>query len=387
MSEVGTTLSLCQRLALREFIDGRLGLAESAQLAGGSLSGFISLLEDVEAGRLPVPGAGAEEAVETAPRLSVVIPVYNEQENLPVLHERLARVLQPLGHYEIIFVDDGSRDTSVATILDLQKQDPGVKLARLSRNFGHQAAITAGIELARGDAVVLMDSDLQDPPELLPELVRQWEQGFEVVYAVRQRRDEGWLKRITAAAYYRTIRVLSNVEIPLDAGDFCLLDRKVADVLRALPEKSRYLRGLRSWAGFRQVGVNYDRPARHAGEAKYTPRKMLKLAFDGLVSFTNLPLKLASFLGFATALAGFAYLALAVFSRLTTGSTPQGWTALVAIILILGGAQLIVTGFLGSYIARIYEETKGRPMFVVAEFRQRPRSGGGSDATPDRPAR
>lgn len=378
-------LSLRERLALREFTEGRLSLAESSEVAGGTLSGFVALLEHLEAGRitLDTPALSASEETDPAPRISVVIPVYNEQDNLGVLHERLSRVLAPLGSYEVLFVDDGSADASVPIILDLQRQDAGVKLLRFSRNFGHQAAITAGIDAARGDAVILMDSDLQDPPEVLPRLVEQWEQGFEVVYAVRERRDEGIIKRATASVFYRTLRALADVDIPVDSGDFCLLDRKVADVLRSLPEKSRFLRGLRSWAGFRQVGVPYARPARHAGEAKYTARKMLKLAFDGIVSFTNLPLKLASFLGFGTAFAGFTYLALAVVSRLSTGSLPQGWTALVAIILILGGAQLIVMGFLGSYIARIYEETKGRPMYVVAEtVRRRPGEPAHEDTRP-----
>jgi polyisoprenyl-phosphate glycosyltransferase len=347
-------------LAVREFVLGRLSMAEAGQLAGLGVPEFIDLLVRFES-------LEAVETEEPTPRISVVVPVFNEEDNLEPLHTRLAKVLEPLGSYEIVFVDDGSSDRSVPIIFELQRRDAGVKLLRLSRNFGHQAAITAGIEAARGDALVLMDCDLQDPPELLPELVQRWESGYEVVYAVRQKRAETLFKRGTAAVFYRLLRALSNVSIPVDAGDFCLLDRKVADVLRQLPEKNRFLRGLRSWAGFSQVGVPYDRPARHAGEAKYTTRKMAKLALDGVMSFTSLPLKLASYLGFLTAAGGLAYLGLAVFARLTTGALLDGWTSLVAIILIIGGAQLLVTGFLGAYIARIYDETKGRPMYVIAE--------------------
>ena len=358
------------RLAVREFVLGRLSLPDSVRLAGVPEAEFIDLLGTLDS--LDPVAAPAGEAAPARPRLTIVVPVFNEQENLPVLHDRLRAVLSGLGSYELLFVDDGSHDRSVEVILELQRTDPGVKVLRLSRNFGHQAAISAGIAAAQGEAVVLMDCDLQDPPEVLPRLVEQWEAGYEVVYAVRQTRDEKLFKRSTAAVFYRLLRSVSQVEIPVDAGDFCLIDGKVAAVLRNLPEKNRYLRGLRSWAGFRQVGVPYDRPPRHAGEAKYTTRKMVKLALDGVMSFTSLPLKLASYMGFITAAAGIAYLGLAVFARLSTGSLPNGWTSLVAIILILGGAQLIVTGFLGAYIARIYDETKGRPMYVVAETLQYP---------------
>lgn len=356
------------RLAVREFVLGRLALADCVRLAGVTEAEFFDLLSTLDSFD-PVAAAPPAAANETgpSPRISVVVPVYNEEENLPVLHARLAAVLPAHGPYEIVFVDDGSRDRSVAVVLDLQQQDQAVRLLRFSRNFGHQAAITAGIAAARGEAVILMDCDLQDPPELLPELVQRWQDGYEVVYAVRQHRDEGLFKRSTAAAFYRLLRAVSSVDIPVDAGDFCLLDRKVVDVIADLPEKNRYLRGLRSWAGFRQIAVPYDRPARHAGEAKYTTRKMAKLAVDGIMSFTSLPLKLASYMGLLTAAVGIVYLSMAVFARLTTGALPNGWTSLVAIILILGGAQLIVTGFLGAYIARIYDETKGRPMYVVAE--------------------
>jgi len=366
-------------LAVREFVAGNISLVEASQVAELTVPEFADLL-DVSGAFRPADDEATSGAAEDgpAPRLSVVIPVYNEQENLHALHDRLATVLSTLGTYEILFVDDGSRDRSVPIALDLQTKDVGVKVIRFSRNFGHQAALSAGLDAARGECVILMDADLQDPPELLPSLVAQWEEGFEVVYAVRRQRDEGFFKRSTAALFYRLLRKLANVDIPVDTGDFCLLDRKVVDVLRDLPEKNRFLRGLRSWAGFRQVGVPYDRPARHAGEAKYTMRKMVKLALDGVMAFTSLPLRLASYLGFLTTGAGFVYLAVAIAARLTAGEFPNGWTSLVAIILIIGGAQLMMLGVLGAYVARIYEETKDRPMYVVAETLSARRLGGPS---------
>lgn len=346
---------------------GGADLETAGRLAGSDVAGFIDLLAGIDVSAIEDIVDGTEAAAEEsgAPLISIVIPLFNEEENLGVLHARLSAVLPSLGTYEIVFVDDGSRDRSAQIVAELRTQDPSVRLVQLSRNFGHQAALSAGLDHARGQAVILMDADLQDPPELLPELVRRWQEGFQVVYAVRDKRDEGLFKKVSAGLYYRFLRAVSDVPIPVDTGDFCLMDRRVVDVVRQLPEKNRFLRGLRSWAGFRQVGVPYDRPSRHAGEVKYTLRKMFKLALDGIVAFTSLPLRLASYLGFLTAAAGVAYLALAVIARLTTGELPDGWTSLVAIILIVGGTQLLVTGVLGSYIARIYDETKARPMYIV----------------------
>jgi dolichol-phosphate mannosyltransferase len=356
-------------LAAREFALGHLNLVEANTLSGLSTDDFLGLLARI--GSLGVEDIASTvqnlptEAGEAPPRLSVVIPVFNEQENLLLLHTRLRAVLEGLGSYEIVFVDDGSKDRSAAIILDLQHKDPGVKLLRFSRNFGHQAALSAGLDAARGDAVVIMDADLQDPPELLPELVSKWETGVEVAYAVRRQRDEGFFKRSTAAAFYRLLHAVADIDIPVDTGDFCLIDRRVADVLRQLPERNRFLRGLRSWAGFRQVGVPYDRPARNAGEGKFTLRKMTDLALNGVMAFTSLPLKLASYLGFLTMAGGLAYLALAIVARLSSGAFPDGWTSLVALILLVGGAQLLMLGVLGAYVARIYDETKNRPMYVL----------------------
>lgn len=349
-------------LALREFVLGNLTLDAATHLAGMSGPDLLSLLDDFDVGDDPDDADDMDR-----PRISVVVPVFNEEENLPVLHARLSKILEGLGTYEIVFVDDGSRDRSAEIALKLQQDDRSVRLLRFSRNFGHQAALSAGIDHARGDAVILMDADLQDPPEVLPDLVRQWESGHHVVYAIRSKRDEGMFKRSTAAIFYRLLRAVADIDIPVDAGDFCLLDRKVVEALRSLPEKNRFLRGLRSWVGFSQVGVSYERPARHAGETKYGLRKMVKLAVDAVLSFTSMPLRLASVLGFATAAAGAAYIAFALAVRLLGGHLASGWMTLVALILIVGGIQLIMTGVLGSYIARIYEETKRRPMYVIEQ--------------------
>ena len=353
---------LRRSLALGELLRGRADLATAGALAGMPPSEMEALADAVRQG---TGGSTERTDDETAPRLSVVVPVWNEEENLPALYERLAPVLADLGSYEIIIVDDGSHDRSAEIALDLGQRDPGVKVLELSRNFGHQAALSAGLAHARGEAVVFMDADLQDPPELLPEFVRQWEGGNDVVYAVRQKRKEGWAKRFSYFVFYRLLHGMAEVTIPLDSGDFCLMDRRAVDALNALPEKIRFLRGLRSWVGFKQVGVAYDRPARNAGEVKYTRPKLVKLALDGLVSFTSFPLRLASYLGFFTAMAGLLYLAVAVLWRLTVGHVPAGWTSLIAIILVIGGAQLCVSGIIGEYLARVYDETKQRPHYVI----------------------
>lgn len=298
-------------------------------------------------------------------RVSVVMPVFNETENLEPLLDRLISVLEPHGAFEIVIVDDGSSDTSLEIAVARHEADPRIKVLSLSRNFGHQSALLAGLDQARGDGVVLMDSDGQDPPEVLAEMIARWEGGADVVYGVRRHRKESSWKRSAYWLFYRVLHRVADVRLPPDAGDFCLMDRKVVDALRSLQESSRYLRGLRSWVGFTQVGLEYDRPARLAGEPKYTLRSLVRLSADGIFSFSAFPLRLASVLGILTSILGFVYVAYAVVARVTEGEVPKGWTSIIAIVLIIGGAQLIVVGVLGEYLARVYGETKRRPQYIV----------------------
>jgi len=344
-------------LAVGGYHLGHLDISQASELAGLSSEGFERMLADPH---------GATLARER-PLVSVVVPVLDEQDNLGDLHAQLAEVLATVGTHEIIFVDDGSTDRSADIVLGLRAVDPCVKLVRLSRNFGHQAALSAGLDHAKGRAVIFMDADLQDPPRLITALVTQWKAGHEVVYAIRQRRKEGMVKRAGYFVFYRLFQRLAEMEIPLDAGDYCLIDQRVADVIRALPEHHRFLRGLRSWAGFRQVGVAYDRPARHSGKSKYSMGRLVRLAVDGLLAFSSVPLRLASYLGFFTAAAGIAYIAFAVLARFFVGHVPAGWTSIIAVVLTVGGAQLMLTGLLGEYLARVYDETKSRPLYIVAE--------------------
>jgi dolichol-phosphate mannosyltransferase len=305
---------------------------------------------------------------DESPELSVVIPIYNETENLDELQTRLADVLNELTErWEIVYVDDGSRDGSVEVIRAFRDAEPRVKLLRLSRNFGHQAALNAGLDHAHGDAVIMMDGDLQDPPEVLVDLVKHWRSGAEVVYGIRQHRQGNVAKRAGYRAFYRLYRRLADVKVPLDSGDFCLIDRQVADAIRALPESQRFLRGLRSWVGFEQVGVAYDRPERFAGEAKYGFTALVRLAVDGLLSFSATPLRLSSVFGFFTALAGIGYLLFAFVARVRTGDIPEGWTSTVALILIIGGVQLLMIGIVGEYLARVYSEAKHRPSYIIRD--------------------
>ncbi len=299
-------------------------------------------------------------------RVSVVVPVYNEQETLPELARRLADALTPYD-YEVIFVDDGSRDATLPMLLTFHTANPRMKALSFSRNFGHQVAISAGIEHAAGDAVILMDGDLQDPPEVLPRFIDKWREGFEVVYAVRRRRKESLPKRMAYAAFYRILRKVSYLNIPLDSGDFCLMDRKVVDVLRALPERTRFVRGLRTWAGYRQTGLAYERDRRYAGKPKYPFAKLLKLAYDGIVAFSDVPLRLAIYLGLGSAVAAFLGVLFVIYEKITNNVPVVGWTSTIVILLFLGGLILTTLGIIGEYISRIYEEVKHRPLYVVRE--------------------
>jgi polyisoprenyl-phosphate glycosyltransferase len=301
--------------------------------------------------------------------VSVVIPVFNEKENLPLLLARLAPILEHAapGAFEILFVDDGSVDGSTHLLDGLRDREPRIKVIHFSRNFGHQAALQAGLEHASGDCVVLMDADLQDPPELIPSLLSSWRQGFEVVYAVRRRRKEGLLKRVAYASFYRTLRAIAEIDVPLDSGDFCLLDRRVAEVLLAMPERGRFLRGLRSWVGFRQIGVEYDREARHAGTPKYSLSKLIALAVSGYVGFSAVPLRLASWLGFITAFTGFALAVWVAIAKLAGIATPWGWASTIAVMLFIGGIQMLILGIVGEYLGRMYDEVRKRPLYVIRE--------------------
>ena len=302
------------------------------------------------------------------PVLSVVVPVFNEEGNLAELHRRLAAVLPSVvDSWEIVFVDDGSRDRSWQLIRDLAAADPHVRGVRFSRNFGHQMAFAAGLDHAGGEAVVIMDADLQDPPELIPELVARWREGHEVVYAVRTRREgETLFKKLTAKLFYRLLRRITQVEIPVDTGDFRLMGRRALEAFRRLPERHRFTRGLVAWVGFSQVGVPYARAARKAGETNYPLRKMLRFAVDAITSFSHVPLQLATWLGFLTSLFAFAYIVVVVVLKFVGISWP-GYTSLMAAILFLGGVQLVMIGLLGEYLGRVYDEVKGRPLYLVQE--------------------
>ncbi len=299
-------------------------------------------------------------------RVSVVVPVYNEQENLPELERRLADALTPFD-YDVIFVDDGSRDASLGMLQEFHRTNPRMKALSFSRNFGHQVAISAGIDHAAGEAVILMDGDLQDPPEVLPRFIDKWREGFEVVYAVRRRRKESLPKRAAYAAFYRILRKVSYLNIPLDSGDFCLMDKKVVDILKALPERTRFVRGLRTWAGYRQTGLEYERDRRHAGKPKYTFAKLLKLAYDGIVAFSDVPLRVAIYLGLGSAAAAFLGVLFVIYEKVTNNVPVVGWTSTIVILLFLGGLILTTLGIIGEYISRIYEEVKHRPLYVIRE--------------------
>ncbi|MBC7515192.1 MAG: glycosyltransferase family 2 protein [Alkalinema sp. FL-bin-369] len=301
---------------------------------------------------------------------SFLVPLYNEEETLPELVRRLSSIANRLDDStEIVLVNDGSRDNSVALLRQFQQQDSRICYISLARNFGHQIAVTAGLHFVRGDVVVILDADLQDPPELIPEMILQWRSGFQVVYAQRRARaKESVWKRGFAFVFYRVLARLSDVEIPIDTGDFCLLDRSVVDVLNRMPERTRYLRGLRSWVGFRQVAVTFDRDPRFAGDVKYTFRKSFKLAISGIVSFSQVPLRLAMYVGLFAAFVALLMALLILYWRIFVPNSPlAGFTMILVAIFFLGAVQLVSIGILGEYIGRIYEEVKGRPLYTVAE--------------------
>jgi polyisoprenyl-phosphate glycosyltransferase len=299
--------------------------------------------------------------------LSIIVPAYNEQAVLPEFFDRLRAALASVPCVaEILFVDDGSQDGTAAILERFAEGDSRVRVLRLTRNFGHQAALCAGLDHCTGDAAVLIDADLQDPPELIGSFYTKWREGHDVVFGLRRRIEEGYLKRIVYHSFYELLHALANIDIPLDTGDFSLMDRRVVDGLRALPERTRFLRGLRSWIGFRQTGIEYSRNARVSGQSKYSVAKLFKLAFDGIVSFSTAPLKLALVLGLLVSVGGFGLILLLVYLRLMRSFDLPGWTSLMVVVLFLGGIQLITIGIVGEYVARIYEEVKARPLYLVA---------------------
>jgi len=299
---------------------------------------------------------------------SVVIPVFNEEENLELLHRRLSKVLENLCQdYEIIFEDDGSADKSLEIIKKLRKINERVKIISFSRNFGHQIAITAGIDYASGSAVIVMDADLQDPPELIPKLVEKWREGYDTVYAIRESRKDPILKRAIAFVFYRLFQRMSDVDVPVDTGDFRLMSRRVVNILKSMPERNRYLRGLASWVGFSRARIRYARDERYAGKRKYTLWQSARLAFDGITSFSHFPLRLVIHLGLVVSLVGFLYTAKIIIDTLLFGRTVPGWATLMAAVLFLGGVQLIVVGVIGGYIGRIYVEVQQRPLYLIKQ--------------------
>ena len=301
------------------------------------------------------------------PLVSVVVPCFNEEAVLRETNRRLMYVLQQLAiDFEIIYVDDGSSDATIELLRRIQAADAQVRVIQLSRNFGHQVAITAGLEHSAGDAVVLIDADLQDPPEVIPEMISRWVQGCDVAYGVRTERvGESSFKRWTARAFYKLIDSVANVEIPMEAGDFRLMDRKVVDAILEMPERDRFLRGMVSWVGFKQVPVPYRRASRLAGNSKYPIKRMMHLATDGILSFSVLPLKAASVIGFSASVLAVIGIAVSLFFRLFTNRWVTGWTSLLLAILFMGGAQLVCIGIVGDYIGRIYGESKHRPLYFV----------------------
>jgi polyisoprenyl-phosphate glycosyltransferase len=303
------------------------------------------------------------------PTLSVVAPVYNEEAILHELYRRLVAVLDGAGlDWELVLVNDGSRDRSPEIMRELHAADSRVKVVDFARNFGHQVAITAGADYAQGEAVVIIDADLQDPPETILDLLAKWREGYEVVYAVRaERKGETWFKEFTAKAFYRIIYKITDISIPMDTGDFRLMDRKVVEALRTMREKHRFMRGMSVWVGFKQVGVEYVRAERYAGETKYPLKKMLKFALDGITSFSYFPLQVATYVGFIAAALAILGIILTVILRLTGSHAFYGQATTLVAVLFLGGVQLISLGIIGEYLGRIYDEVKGRPLYIVRE--------------------
>lgn len=304
----------------------------------------------------------------THPHIGIVIPVYNESATIPVLWDRLKQICSGTStHFEFYFINDGSTDDSYQKLVELSKANENVNVIRLSRNFGHQAAVTAGIEHASGDALILMDADLQDRPEAIHDFIRAWQDGADVVYATRASRKENVLMRAAFKSFYRLMAKASGIQVPMDAGIFGLLDRSVVDVLIAMPERNRYFPGLRAYAGFTQTSVMVERDARHAGTSRVKFSGLIKLALDGLIAFSYLPIRMITAVGSIVALTAFGYTARVLYKKLVSGEAILGWASTLTAILFLGGLQLVMLGLIGEYIGRIYEEVKRRPYYIVME--------------------
>ena len=302
---------------------------------------------------------------------SVVVPLFNEEEVIKESYKRLKTVMDGLNEsYELVFVNDGSRDKTAQLAREICEADSNVKLINFSRNFGHQTAITAGMDYASGDAVVVIDADLQDPPEVIPQMIAKWREGYDVVYGQRvKRKGETFFKKVTAKVFYRTLRRLTEVDIPVDTGDFRLIDRKVCEALKKVSERNRYIRGVISWLGFKSAPVEFVREKRFAGTTKYPLKKMLKFASDAIMSFSYKPLKLATYLGFLVSVVSFIYLLVMIVLKLCGAmTTVPGWTSIIVITLFFNGIILLVLGIIGEYIGRIYDEAKGRPLYVVQDM-------------------
>lgn len=302
-------------------------------------------------------------------RISVVIPMYFEEKVAKECYRRITSVMHSQNYdYELVFVNDGSTDQTLDILVELATKDNCVKIINFARNFGHQTAVTAGIDYADGDAIVVIDADLQDPPELIPEMVCKWREGYEVVYAKRRsRKGESWFKLVTAKYFYKFLNNMSDIEIPKDTGDFRLIDRKVADVFRKMTERNRFVRGMISWVGFRQTFIEYDRDERFAGETKYPLKKMLKFASDGIVAFSTKPLRLMMTIGFLAVILSFIVLIYSILIKFFGQDVEAGWTSIMVAITFFSGVQLLSLGIVGQYIARIYDESKNRPIYIVRD--------------------
>lgn len=344
--------------------------AETGPPGTGQQSPSVPNLSDAPTAKsTPHQTSSQSQDLSQPPVISVIVPVFNEEEVIPELYRRMVAVLSVIGQpWELICVNDGSRDDSLSLLLSLREQDPRVKVINFSRNFGHQIAITAGMDYALGDAIAIIDADLQDPPELIEEMFDKWREGYEVVYAVRaQRRGESRFKLWTASAFYRLLRRITDVEIPVNTGDFRLIDRQVLLTMRRLREKHRFMRGLSSWVGYRQIGIEYQRAERYAGDTKYPLSKMLRLTLDAITSFSYIPLRLSTYFGFFLAFVSLLGIIVTTVLRLSGNNAFLGQASTLVAVLFLGGIQLIFLGIIGEYLARIYDDVKARPLYVVSK--------------------